>query len=112
MDEIEKRLTETSAECLKCYKAWQADKKSSETRSNMMEAVHELRKVGARLEIELAISERDELAAKPIPIPSHRSGRGDDNNNNKGNASRKDDKGKPPGRGTRTKRPAAKSSGK
>ena len=75
MDEIEKRLSETSEACVKSYAAWRKDPKEGSNREVLMEAVHELRKVAARLEIEIAISERDEMAAKPIPIPPHRSSR-------------------------------------
>jgi hypothetical protein len=35
--------------------------------------------VASRLEIDLAISERDQMAQKPIPIPSHRDSRGGKN---------------------------------
>ncbi len=84
MDEIEKRLRDATDICIKTYDAWRKDPKASEVRENLMEAVHELRKIGARLEIEIAISERDEMAARPIPIPPHRASRkrgenGDDN---------------------------------
>ena len=75
MDEIEKRLSDASEACIKSYTAWRKDPKEGKNREDLMEAVHELRKVGARLEIEIAISERDEMAAKPIPIPPHRSSR-------------------------------------
>jgi len=75
VDEIEKRLSEASGACIKSYTAWRKDPKEGKNREELMEAVHELRKVGARLEIEIAVSERDEMAAKPIPIPPHRSSR-------------------------------------
>lgn len=75
MDEIEKRLSEASEACIKSYAAWRKDPKEGTNREVLMEAVHELRKVAARLEIEIAISERDEMAARPIPIPPHRSSR-------------------------------------
>lgn len=75
MDEIEKRLSETAEACVKSYATWRKDPKEGTNREVLMEAVHELRKVAARLEIEIAISERDEMAAKPIPIPPHRSSR-------------------------------------
>lgn len=84
-DEIEKRLSDASESCIKSYAAWRKAPKESSSRESLMEAVHELRKVAARLEIEIAISERDEMAARPIPIPPHRSSRrgggegGDDN---------------------------------
>jgi hypothetical protein len=72
MDQIEERLRETSEKCFNCYETWQQNKKSSDAREALQEAIHELRKVASRLEIELAISERDEMAQKPIPIPPHR----------------------------------------
>ena len=91
MDEIEKRLKETSDNCLSAYESWQKDKKDSKAREDLQESVHELRKVASRVEIELAVSERDEMTQKPIPIPPHRDAKrrsqGDDNNrgNNDGN---------------------------
>ena len=91
-DEIAKRLKDASESCIKHYEAWRVAQKSGETREALREAIHELRKVGARLEIEMAVSERDEMAAKPIPIPPHRSSRrqhkdhsSDDSDDNKGN---------------------------
>ena len=99
MSEIKQRLEETSANCLKAYVKWDANKKSSSDRESLLEAIHELRKVASRLEIELAISERDQNAQKPIPIPPHRdarpkSSRGNDDDNI-GNKD-PDDPGKPP----------------
>ena len=73
MEEIDKRLRETTDVCLTTHAAWTVNKKDGVARENLQEAVHELRKVAARLEIEMAISERDEMAAKPLPIPPHRS---------------------------------------
>jgi hypothetical protein len=75
MEEIEKRLREATDACLAAHTDWAVNKKNGPTREKLMEAVHELRKVAARLEIELAVSERDEMAAKPIPIPPHRASR-------------------------------------
>lgn len=72
MDEIKKRLQETADKCLSCYEAWNKDQKDAPAREALIEAIHEIRKVASRLEIELAISERDEMAQKPIPIPPHR----------------------------------------
>lgn len=72
MDEIEKRLRETSENCFNCYEAWQKNKKDPAAREGLLEAIHEIRKVASRLEIELAVSERDEMALRPIPIPPHR----------------------------------------
>lgn len=75
MDEVEQRLRETSDNCIKAYEVWGKSRKNLEARETLQEAVHELRKVAARLEIEVAVSERDEMAQRPIPIPPHRSSR-------------------------------------
>ncbi len=73
MDEVEKRLREASDNCFKFYEAWQKDKKDSSAREALQEAIHEMRKVSSRLEIEIAISESDQMTQKSIPIPPHRS---------------------------------------
>jgi ElaB/YqjD/DUF883 family membrane-anchored ribosome-binding protein len=73
MSEIKQRLQETAENCLKQYEAWDAKKSDSETRENLQEAIHDLRKVASRLEIEIAISERENISSKPIAIPQHRS---------------------------------------
>lgn len=75
MDEIEQRLKESSEACIKSYESWRGNQKSSEARETLMDAVHELRKVASRLEIEIAVSERDQMADRPLPIPPHRSSR-------------------------------------
>ncbi|MBP9868023.1 MAG: hypothetical protein KBC88_03725 [Alphaproteobacteria bacterium] len=104
MDEIEKRLRETADNCVTAYEVWGKSKKNAEARERLQEAVHELRKVAARLEIEVAVSERDEMTQRHIPIPPHRASRrrpeenlpdfitegagngSDDDGNNAGNA--------------------------
>lgn len=73
MDEIEERLKNTADNCIKSYEAWVSKKQDAPLRENLQEAVHELRKVAARLEIEIAVSERKETNQKPLPIPPHRS---------------------------------------
>lgn len=73
MDEIQTRLQETSEACLKAYAEWVDKKKDVKAQEELSSAIHELRKVSSRLEIELAISERDQMTSKPLPIPSHRS---------------------------------------
>lgn len=75
MDDIQKRLKETSETCIASFEKWNANKKDRAAAEGLQEAIHELRKVSSRLEIELAISERDEMALKPIPIPPHRASR-------------------------------------
>lgn len=72
MDDIQQRLKDSSEACVKSYEKWAANKKDGGARELLQEAIHELRKVSSRLEIELAVNERDELALKKIPIPSHR----------------------------------------
>lgn len=72
MDEIKQRLQETSEKCIECYEAWSKDKKNTDINTALQESVHELRRVASRLEIELAINERNESIQKPIPIPTHR----------------------------------------
>jgi len=73
MSEIKDRLQETAENCVKQYEAWDAKKSDSEARENLQEAIHELRKVASRLEIEIAVSERENISNKPIAIPQHRS---------------------------------------
>ncbi|MCD8498279.1 MAG: hypothetical protein LRZ85_09580 [Alphaproteobacteria bacterium] len=84
MDDIKQRLVQASDVCVKAFEKWSSDQKSSSVRETLQEAIHELRKVASRLEIELAISERDQNAAKPIPIPPHRAARGKGGNNDMG----------------------------
>ena len=75
MEEIEKRLRETTDACIKSFENWVKESKSLEAREGLMEAMHDVRKVVSRVEIEIAISERDRLGSRPIPIPAHRSQR-------------------------------------
>ncbi len=72
MDELATRLKDTSEGCMKAYELWSKDNKDSTAREALQDAVHELRKVAARLEIEVAVSERDENG-KALPIPGHNS---------------------------------------
>lgn len=80
MDDIETRLKTTSENCLTAFVTWDKDRKDVKTRESLQETVHELRKVAARLEIEIAASERSEGTQKKIPIPHHRSSRKKINN--------------------------------
>ncbi len=74
MDEnIQTRLEETSKNCLQAYAEWEGKKKDRKAQEDLHSAIHELRKVSSRLEIELAVSERDQMTSKPLPIPAHRS---------------------------------------
>lgn len=75
MDEVKQRLKDTSDACIATYEAWRAKPNEAGAREALQEAVHELRKVGARVEIELAVSDRKTQNSDPIPIPSHRASR-------------------------------------
>lgn len=75
MEEIEKRLRETTDACIKSFENWVKQSKNLESRESLMETMHEVRKVISRVEIEIAISERDRLGSRPLPIPPHRSSR-------------------------------------
>ena len=100
MEDIENRLKKATEDCLKSYAEWSKDKKEGKFREGLMEAVHELRKVAARLEIDMAISERNEMASKPIPIPAHRSNKRkqeDNADDNRGNSDKPQGR-KPPRR--------------
>lgn len=93
MDEIKQRLKDCADACITTYEAWRAKPADHTARETLQEAVHELRKVSARLEIELAVSDRKQHGNEPIPIPSHRASRRpgapdmdqDEGNNNRGN---------------------------
>lgn len=90
-EEIEKRLKECSEGCLSAYTNWCGNEKDHSKREALSDALHELRKVCARLEIEMAASEREEQKTAPLPIPPHKASRGanahdsGDNGDNTGN---------------------------
>lgn len=75
MDEIEQRLKETSEACIKAYTAWSASDKDEKATEALQEAVHDLRKVASRLEIEIAIRDRAGAKSQPLEIPTHKSTR-------------------------------------
>lgn len=79
MEEVKQRLVLAADTCVKAYDKWSTDQKSPAGRESLQDAIHELRKVASRLEIDLAISERDQMAQKPIAIPPHRASRGKGN---------------------------------
>ena len=89
MGDIEKRLHDTSEHCYNCYDAWSKDEQDLNARENLQEAIHELRKVASRLDIELAVSASKQRTQPPLDIPPHRDSqsrsaedtRGDDSNN-------------------------------
>ena len=75
MDDIGQRLRDAADNCIKAYEAWSGSKKDLAAREALQENVHELRKVSARLEIEVAASEREDITQRQIPIPPHRASR-------------------------------------
>lgn len=72
MDDIIQRLKDASETCVKTYEAWDKAKTDVALRETLQESLHELRKSTARLEIEIAVSERKEAPQKSLPIPPHR----------------------------------------
>lgn len=75
MEDIDTRLRESTDACIKSFENWIKQNKDLESRETLMEAMHDVRKVLSRVEIEIAISERDRLGSRPLPIPPHRSSR-------------------------------------
>jgi hypothetical protein len=73
MEEIQQRLKDAADQSMKTLAAWASNKQNTDARESLLEAIHELRKVSARLEIEIATSERSEVSQRALPIPSHRS---------------------------------------
>lgn len=74
IDAVEARLRETARGCLSAYRGWRQIP-SEGTIQSLHDAVHDLRKVLARLEIDMSASRRDEQVMRPIPIPTHRAAR-------------------------------------
>lgn len=72
MDDIQERLEAAVNACKEGYAKWRANPKDTEAREKLAEYAHELRRIGARLEIELAVAERNVAREMPIPIPAHR----------------------------------------
>lgn len=75
MSDVLERLKEAAGSCQKQYEAWEKNASDNKSREELQESLHELRKVAARIEIEIAIHERGEQANRPIPIPAHRANR-------------------------------------
>ncbi|HYH22125.1 MAG TPA: hypothetical protein VD995_26250 [Azospirillum sp.] len=74
IDALEGRLRETARTCLAAYRGWR-QQPSEGTIQSLSDAVHELRKALARIEIDMSASRRDEQVMRPIPIPAHRTSR-------------------------------------
>ena len=74
LDAVEARLRETARGCLSAYRSWRQTPGETSIQT-LSDAVHELRKALARVEIDMSASRRDEQAIRPIPIPAHRAAR-------------------------------------
>lgn len=67
------RLKEGFASLDKTYSAWIGQKANKSARDELQHDLQEMRRVLARIEIELARSETSERSSRPVPIPEHRS---------------------------------------
>ncbi|WP_448206222.1 hypothetical protein [Azospirillum sp. sgz302134] len=74
VDAVEARLRDTARGCLTAYRGWRQQPGEASIQA-LSEAVHELRKALARIEIDMSASRREEQALRPIPIPAHRTAR-------------------------------------
>ena len=74
VDAIEARLRETARACLVAYRGWRQGPAETGLQT-LNDAVHDLRKVLARIEIDMSASRREEQALRPIPVPQHRAAR-------------------------------------
>ncbi len=74
VDAIEARLRETARGCLVAYRSWRQTPGETSVQT-LNDAVHELRKALARVEIDLSASRREEPSMRPIPVPAHRAAR-------------------------------------
>jgi transposase-like protein len=74
VDAVEGRLRDTARSCLVAYRGWKTAPGENSIQT-LHDAVHELRKALARIEIDMSASRRDEQVNRPIPIPAHRAAR-------------------------------------
>jgi transposase-like protein len=74
VDAVEGRLRDTARSCLVAYRGWKSAPGENSIQT-LHDAVHELRKALARIEIDMSASRRDEQVNRPIPIPAHRAAR-------------------------------------
>jgi len=74
VDAVEGRLRETARATLAAYRTWRQHS-GEQSIQQLNDAIHELRKALARIEIDISATRRDEQAARPIPIPWHRAAR-------------------------------------
>ncbi|MDE1148141.1 MAG: hypothetical protein PW843_16190 [Azospirillaceae bacterium] len=69
----DQRMAGAAQRSAEAYAAWKANPEGG--MQGLTDALHELRKVIARMEIEMSASRKEENAARPIPIPYHRAQR-------------------------------------
>ncbi|TWB21876.1 hypothetical protein FBZ89_104124 [Nitrospirillum amazonense] len=69
----DQRMIAAAQRSAEAYTAWKANPEGG--MQGLTDALHELRKVIARMEIEMSASRKEEHAARPIPIPYHRAQR-------------------------------------
>lgn len=74
IDAVEARLRDTARSCLVAYRGWRTQPNET-TIQSLSDAMHDLRKALARIEIDISATRRDEQAQRPIPIPAHRAAR-------------------------------------
>jgi hypothetical protein len=74
VDATEARLRETARGCLVAYRGWRLTPGETSIQT-LNDAVHDLRKVLARIEIDMSATRRDEQCLRPIPVPPHRAAR-------------------------------------
>ena len=67
----DQRMAEAATAASEAYRKWKAGPGEAGMQT-LADALHDLRKVIARMEIEISASRREEHAARPIPIPMHR----------------------------------------
>ena len=65
------RMDAAAKACADAYRAWKGGGEGAGMQT-LADSLHELRRVLARMEIEMSASRREEHAARPIPIPGHR----------------------------------------
>ncbi len=75
INEIEERLRGATGDCLSAYRQWLVAE-DSDAEEALSESLHSLRKVLARIDIDLSAKRSTVAVLKPIPIPQHRAAHG------------------------------------
>jgi hypothetical protein len=69
----DQRMDEAARACAEAYRAWKSQSADGKGAQSLSDAVHDLRKVIARMEIELSASRREEV--RPLPVSAYRANR-------------------------------------